>query len=397
MESGMSPLALRIAARFMRAVEERRERYKDMAPIGEVGVDSGCLVLIDPAYIEHWNTGEHPELSREHMLKMIKLDGEARTQFHFNNGIPAAVLIPSTGVGDGGYPVYVERHEDKRFEGTRDWSAVVDFNPRGDHKMARTIVAKYKSKKKVKKQDGGEMTVYEYSDRQIANREKKKAERIERLRGSIDKLRSKVKKDLHSQDPEKTLVALAVALMDNTYERVGNEESAKNGHVGVTGWCKKHVTFSSNGATIRYTGKSGVKHEKKVTDAATRTALRDAYDAQEGDDSPLLAWDGGKVTAEKINDYLGKFDVTAKDIRGYHANREVQERLKKARKAGGDLPENPKKRAKKLKAEFDAALEEAAEAVGHEASTLRSQYLVPGLEDSYLKDGTVTDKLSSWV
>ncbi len=259
--------------------------------------------------------------------------------------------------------------------------------------LVRRIVAQYKSKKKVKTQDGKEMTVYEYSDRQIANREKKKAERIEKLRKNIGKLRAKVKKDLHSQDPEKTLIALAVALMDHTYERVGNDESAKDGHVGVTGWCKKHVSFGPKSALIKYVGKSGVKHEKKITDPAIRTALKDAYEAVEGDDDAILSWDGGHVTASKVNDYLAKFDITAKDIRGFHANREMAERLRAARKAGGKLPEDKKKRAKKLKDEFLAALDDAAEAVGHEPSTLRSQYLVPSLEDKYLEDGSVNDSL----
>lgn len=264
----------------------------------------------------------------------------------------------------------------------------------GHETLVRNIVAKFKSKKKVKTQDGGEMTVYEYSDRQVANREKKKAERIEKLRKNIGKLRTKVKRDLHSQDPEKTLVALAVALMDHTYERVGNDESAKDGHVGVTGWCKKHVSIGPKSAVIKYVGKSGVKHEKKITDPAIRSALKDAYEAVEGDDDTILSWDGGRVTAAKVNEYLGKFDITAKDIRGFHANREMIDRLRAARKSGGKLPEDKKKRAKVLKDEFLAALDEAAEAVGHEPSTLRSQYLVPTLEDSYLEDGTVSDNLT---
>jgi GNAT superfamily N-acetyltransferase len=259
--------------------------------------------------------------------------------------------------------------------------------------MAIRVAARYKTKKKVKTQDGEDMTVYEYSDRQIANRNKKKAERIEKLRKGIEKLRSKVKKDLHSQDPEKTLTALAVALMDCTYERVGNDESAKDGHFGVTGWRRKHVSFGKGGVTIKYVGKSNVKHEKKVSDPAIKAALKEAYDAVEDDNDEILSWDGGRITADKVNKYLAQFDITAKDLRGFHANREMQERLKDVRKSSGKLPEDKKKREKQLKDEFKEALEGAADAVGHEASTLRSQYLVPGLEETYLKDGTVSDKL----
>jgi len=252
------------------------------------------------------------------------------------------------------------------------------------------IAAKYKEK--VKTEAGN--TVYTYSERQIANRNKKKAEQIEKLRKSIHKLRKKVTKDLTAKEPKTALTALAVALMDHTYERVGNEGSAKDGHFGVTGWKKKHVTFGSGGATIKYVGKSGVKHEKKVTDAAIKKALKAAYDSCKGDD--IFAGEDCSVSASDVNKYLEPFDITAKDLRGFHANREMQDRLKAIRAKGKKLPEDKKDREKLLKKEFLSALDDTAEAVGHEAATLRSQYLVPGLEDTYMKDGTVSDKFGSY-
>jgi hypothetical protein len=103
------------------------------------------------------------------------------------------------------------------------------------------------------------------------------------------------------------------------------------------------------------------------------------------------------VDAKVVNAYLKDFDITAKDIRGLHANREVQERLQAIRSKGPELPRERKDRDKILKAEFKKAVEGAAEAVGHEASTLRSQYLVPALEEAYLKDGSVIKKLNEKV
>jgi DNA topoisomerase-1 len=256
--------------------------------------------------------------------------------------------------------------------------------------------AKYKTKKKVKTEGGKEVTVYTYSERQIANRNKKKAERIESLRKSIGDLRRKVKRDIKSNDPEKSMTALAVALIDHTYERPGNDESAgERGHYGVTGWKKKHVTFTSKGATVKYMGKSGVKHEKKITDGAIKQALREAYEACDGDNKCLFSGEWGSVTAEKVNEYLEPFDITAKDIRGFHANREMQTRLKAIRSDGDKLPSDKKAKEKLLKAEFLKALDETSEAVGHEAATLRSQYLLPGMEEQYMKDGKVSDKLAS--
>lgn len=59
------------------------------------------------------------------------------------------------------------------------------------------VAAKFKSKKKIKTEDGDEATVYEYSDRQIAHRDREKAERVEHLRKNISDLRAKVRSDLN--------------------------------------------------------------------------------------------------------------------------------------------------------------------------------------------------------
>lgn len=248
------------------------------------------------------------------------------------------------------------------------------------------VAARYKDKKTTDKGN----VVYMYSERQIALRNKKKAERLEKLRKNIGRVQDQVKKDLASGDPDKVLTALVVGLMDETFERVGNEESADEGHFGVTGWQKSHISFGKGKATISYVGKAGVKQKKTVQNKALVKALKDAYEACEGD--CIFEHDGGKVTAEKVNAYLKQFDITAKDIRGYHANRVMKEALKAGRK--GALPEDKKEREKVLKAEFKKALEETAKAVGHEPSTLKSQYLVPGLEDDFMADGRVDNKMT---
>lgn len=261
------------------------------------------------------------------------------------------------------------------------------------------VAARYQEKKEVPKANGkGKTTVYVYSEGQVKKRNKDKAERLQKFKPKVEKLRTKYRQDLKSKDKETRMVALAVALIDETHERVGNEESAKGNkndkgdpHYGVTGWKKDHVSLGSGSATIRYVGKSGVKQTKKVSEAGTLSALREAYKDAEGKDGCLFSWEDGSVTAEKVNEYLKPYDISAKDLRGLAANALMQKALKKARK--GTLPSDPKKKEEKLKAEFKEALEEVAEELGHEASTLSGQYLAPGMEPAYLKDGTVIDKL----
>jgi DNA topoisomerase-1 len=258
-----------------------------------------------------------------------------------------------------------------------------------NYRIAARVVAKYMSKKNITNQSGEKVTVYEYSENHLRNRTKRKSEQIQKLKKHMSDLRTKIKKDMSSEDLKTKLTALAVALMDQTYERVGNEGSASEGHFGVTGWKKKHISFNGKNVTFKYVGKSGVKHEKKIDDSGTRKLLKEFYDELENDNSDLFSQEGAKVTAKDINAYLEEFEVTAKDIRGFHANREMQEALKEVRAKGGKIPSDKKEREKQLKKEFKEALKTTAEKVGHEEATLRNQYLMPNIEADYIKDGTV--------
>ena len=258
----------------------------------------------------------------------------------------------------------------------------------------RVAKSKFKNKREVPRADGeGTTTIYEYGPRQIAKRNKEKAQRVEKLRSSIGELRGKVKQDLKSPDPTVKLTALAVALIDETYERVGNDKSAESGHHGVTNWQASHVKLSPNKAVIEYTGKSGVKQAKEVRGPLLK-ALRDAMEGKSGSDKLLCDGDDCNILAKDVNAYLKPFGVTAKDIRGLHANEEMRRHLKKVRAKGADLPRGRKDRDKILKEEFKKALEETAQTVGHQSSTLKSQYLVPGLEESFMKDGQVIESLA---
>ena len=179
--------------------------------------------------------------------------------------------------------------------------------------------------------------------------------------------------------------------MIHTAERVGNPDSAKDGHFGVTGWEKSHIKFSGGKATITYVGKSGVKQKKTVSDKVLVKGLKDAYDSCA--DGSIFCHDTTTVNATKVNAYLEKFDITAKDLRGLHANTLVRKALTRIRDKAGPLPEGKSEKEAQLKKEFKEAIEETADAIGHGPSTLRSQYLTPNLEDLFLKDGTVPSSM----
>lgn len=251
------------------------------------------------------------------------------------------------------------------------------------------VAARYKQKKQT--EDGN--TVYLYSDRQIALRNTEKAKRLKKLTGLMSGLRKRFRKDLDASDPKTFQTALVVALIDETFERVGNPESAEDGHFGVTQWQKGHVAFSNGKASVRYVGKSGVRQTKTVSDAKIVKALKKVWGEAEGKESDLFP----ETDAEAVNNYLPE-GVTAKDIRGLHANRVMRDELSKAT-TRARMPDGRKERQEALKESFKKALEATAKAVGHEPATLKGQYLVPGLEESFLKDGTIEgpQKLSARV
>lgn len=241
-----------------------------------------------------------------------------------------------------------------------------------------------------KTEESGNIT-YIYDEKHVKKRNRQKAKKVERLEKSISDLRDQVREDLKSDDIEKKLAAIAVGLIDDTYERVGNEESAESGHYGVTTWKVKHVTFSKGKAKVKYVGKSGVDQSKEVTQKSLVTALKDIVKDKNKDDR-IFEMDDYTLSAGDVNKYLKKFKVTAKDIRGFHANTEMRKALKSKRR--GTLPKDEKEKTKKLKEEFKKALEETAEKVGHEPGTLKNQYLVPTIEENFMLGKLSEFKLS---
>lgn len=257
------------------------------------------------------------------------------------------------------------------------------------YRVARLVRRYRRAKYKSKKKDENGNVIYEYSEGQVANRDKKKAEKVKALDKKIGEVRKKAKRDLKAQDDKKRLTALAVLLIDETYERVGNKDSAEEGHFGVTGWQGSHIKFEGKKATISYVGKSGVKHTKEVTTPVLVEALKSACEGKSGSDCLLSFGEGSTVSPKDVNDYLADFEVTSKDLRGFHANRVMSEVLGRMESEEGDLPEEKKEREKALKKRFDKALKETAKAVGHTEATLKTNYLVPGFEREFLRGGSV--------
>lgn len=214
-------------------------------------------------------------------------------------------------------------------------------------------------------------------DKELKNRWNSKRESIYNLKSNINRLKSNVRKDLFSQNEKDRLTALVIRIMMITSERVGNVDSAINGHFGVTQFKPKHIRITGNRVTLNYVGKSGVKHEKSFVDETTSVMLSNLLKRR--NEYVFTTEQGFRIKPDRVNRYLSRFDAKSKDIRGFNANRMMVMELNRIGKT--EEKQRPKV--------FNQALRKISEKVGHGASTLRNQYLLPEIEQQFYKHGSV--------
>ena len=233
----------------------------------------------------------------------------------------------------------------------------------------------------IKRKDGTEYEVKVYSEEELKPRSEKKKDSLKNIAQNISKLRSVVNEDLKSENEKDFLTALAVYIMLETSERVGNGTSAENGHYGVTGLKRSHIKISGSTVNFDYTGKSGVEHDKDVTNQKLAELLNKAI-KNSSTDEIFVTSDGFKIKNDKVNRYLKKLNVSAKDIRGYSANKWIISKLNRL---------TPEETDTKRKKQFNEVCKEVAAKVGHGAATLKKHYLLPEIQINWIEKGKVID------
>lgn len=212
----------------------------------------------------------------------------------------------------------------------------------------------------------------------------KKKDALENLANNISRLRKNLSKDLKEGDEKQRLTALVIKIMDETGERVGNDDSADNGHFGVTGLKKKHIKVNGSNVKLKYVGKSGVEHEKEFNDSTIASALKDAI-RRSPSEYVFETSEGFRIKNDRVNRYLNIFNVSAKDLRGYSANKWIINKLRSVKDR--EIINNDAKRKKK----FNEIVKSVAEKVGHGSATLKKHYLLPSLEREFVNHGKIVD------
>lgn len=232
---------------------------------------------------------------------------------------------------------------------------------------------KYKDKKEL---ESGNVS-YQYGKQAIKERNQKKLNQCRVVEDNIEAIIEKVAKEIKRGTEE----ALAIGIMLCTFERIGNDDSASDGHYGITNLEGRHFTDHKTWIELNYIGKSGVEQHKEIHDPIIVNAIRLKL-ARTPKNSRLL-----NCTPVACNEFLRPFSCTSKDIRTFAANRLMADDLAKSKKIYG----NGYKANKIRNQIFNRAAKRVAEDIGHKPNTLKGMYLNSILTNSYLKKGVIRE------
>jgi DNA topoisomerase-1 len=196
---------------------------------------------------------------------------------------------------------------------------------------------------------------------------------------ALPRLRARVERDLGRRKLEReTVLAAVVRLLDREHIRVGNEEYAReNKSFGATTLRGRHVKRTGRKLKMRFPGKSGIVHEKTITD---RSLLRVVKKCQDLPGQMLFQYINGDgipqpVTSADVNDYIRNAtggDFTAKHFRTWGASVIFFKQMLA--------------KAEEQRLSLKTALEPVAEALGNTPAISRKSYVHPSLIEALQDD-----------
>lgn len=201
---------------------------------------------------------------------------------------------------------------------------------------------------------------------------------------ALPEIRQRVAADLRQRKLTRTKVtALVIALMEQTFIRIGNDEYARhNDSYGLTTLQDDHVHFDHNTVIFEFRGKSGKEHEIALRDKRLATLVKVCQELpgqrlfQYYDEHGNLA----ALTSTDVNAYLREvtgFDFTAKDFRTWGGTIMAARLLHECGSA---------KSEREAKKQIVAAVKGVANALGNTPTVCRQSYIHPAILTAYERD-----------
>ncbi|MBW3665375.1 MAG: DNA topoisomerase IB [Actinobacteria bacterium] len=215
-------------------------------------------------------------------------------------------------------------------------------------------------------------------------REAAKFHRLADVGAALPRLRRTVDGHLRKHDlTREKVLALVVALLDETLMRIGNEQYARDGGArGLTTLETSHVRATSSRVSFSFPGKAGQDRE---VDLRHPRLARHVLRIQDAPGQRVFAYrtdDGGwqEVRSDDVNRYLREIagdDITAKDFRTWGGTVVAAERLR---------TRGPPASAREADANVIAAVDAVAEQLGNTRAVARASYVHPVVPKAYRFD-----------
>ena len=222
---------------------------------------------------------------------------------------------------------------------------------------------------------------YRYHPAWTARRGEAKFSRMAGFGRALPRVRKKVEADLARPGlPREKVLAAVVKLLDRTHLRVGNAEYVRaNRSFGLSTLLDRHVSFAGSKLRVTFRGKSGVTHDREVSDPVLAKVVRRCRDLPGQELFQYVGPDRRPhpIGSADVNGYLLRAacgDFTAKDFRTWAGTVRATAEL-----AGLPLP------ASKTAAEraVVGVIRAVAAELGNTPAVCRTSYVHPAVIDAF--------------
>ncbi len=225
---------------------------------------------------------------------------------------------------------------------------------------------------------------YRYHPAFRAKRDGTKYARLLAFGRALSRIRTRVECDLRRRGLSRDKVlAVVVKLLDRTHLRVGNAEYVRaNQSFGLSTLLDRHVTFTRGAVRIRFRGKSGVRHDRIVSDARLARLVRQCRDLP-GQDlfQYRVGADSRPIGSADVNAYIRRAagaEFTAKDFRTWAGT------VKAATKLAALSKPETKTEAERA---VCSVVREVARELGNTPAVCRKSYVHPLVLEAFTGSG----------
>jgi DNA topoisomerase-1 len=236
---------------------------------------------------------------------------------------------------------------------------------------------------------------YRYHPAFRARKEGEKFGRLLAFGRVLPRLRARVAADLARPGlPREKVLAAVVRLLDRAHIRVGNAEYVRaNKSFGLSTLQDRHVSFPARGVRLQFRGKSGVLHDRTITDRQLAAVVRRCRDVPGQHLFQYLDAHGQprQIDSTDVNAYLREAtggEFTAKDFRTWAGTVAAATRL-----AGEEVPESVKAGERVVA----KVICEVASLLGNTAAVCRKSYVHPRVVEAFAEGALPAGKAGRWL